>query len=193
MFRDAKGDGAVVAGFEVADSGHRGIFLVTGSSGDRGGRPSIQDPLKAGESLGFAGLFARDRGSFDQRKGFFEQRPDFFHVIGAFVDVLGEQPVEEVLEFVRKSRTKGWGWGVDVMVAHLFGIAALEGGLAGQHLVQDDAEGVDIGAVIDVLALGLFGGEVAGSAEDVAALGEVDAFGFFGEGDLGDTKVEDLD
>ncbi len=38
---------------------------------------------------------------------------------------------------------------------------------AGEHLVEDDAEGVDVGAVVDgVGGGGLFGGHVLGSAGD---------------------------
>ena len=49
-------------------------------------------------------------------------------------------------------------------------VLALERPLAGQHLVQDDAERPDVGASIDGLALRLLGRHVGGRAEDHAEL-----------------------
>ena len=42
----------------------------------------------------------------------------------------------------------------------------VEGDLADQHLVEDDAERVDVGAGIDSLSHRLLGGDVVGRAED---------------------------
>jgi hypothetical protein len=42
--------------------------------------------------------------------------------------------------------------------------------LAGEHLVEHDPEGPDVGAFVDRLALGLFGRHVGGGADDHAHL-----------------------
>ena len=62
-----------------------------------------------------------------------------------------------------------------------------ERAVAGQELVEDDAEGVDVGGRGGAVAEDAFGGEVGGGAEQVAG----------GEGGVmsapGDAEVEDLD
>ena len=71
-------------------------------------------------------------------------------------------------------------------------VAGLERRPAGEQLVEDRAQRVDVGGRADVagLARGLFRGHVAGGAEDGAALGlprvVVDALGQAEIGDLGD-------
>ena len=50
-------------------------------------------------------------------------------------------------------------------------VSAMEGDVAGEHLVEDDAERVDVGALVDVLAHRLLGGDVVGGAEHPAGRG----------------------
>ena len=49
-------------------------------------------------------------------------------------------------------------------------ILAVEGSSSGQHLVDDDAEGPDVGALVDELATRLLGRHVCRGAEDQARL-----------------------
>ena len=69
---------------------------------------------------------------------------------------------------------------------HLRG--AVEGPRAGQALVGDDAEGVDVGGGGDLHALRLLGGEVLGGADDHAGAGQRG-----GVAGLGDAEVGQLD
>ena len=52
------------------------------------------------------------------------------------------------------------------------GIWAFERGLAGQHLVEHHAEGVDVAAAVAALALDLLGRNVFGRAHDLRKLRE---------------------
>ena len=58
--------------------------------------------------------------------------------------------------------------------------------MAGEHLVCHDAEGVDVGAVVDLLALALFGRHELGCSDDEAGAGGV----LVPSERLGDTEVE---
>jgi hypothetical protein len=58
--------------------------------------------------------------------------------------------------------------GVDVGHGELDLGARFERAVAGQELVEDDAEGVDVGGRGGALAEGAFGGEVGGGADQVA-------------------------
>src|SRR4029077_11712249 len=73
----------------------------------------------------------------------------------------------------------------------------VEGGLAGEERVEEHADGVEVGALIDGLAEGLLGGEVAGRAHRHAlfrGLGERAGSGVVVAGDhLRDAEVEYLD
>ena len=62
---------------------------------------------------------------------------------------------------------------------------ALEGRAAAEHLVEDDAEAVDVGAGVDRLALDLLGRHVLGGADHEAGLGEVGALGRLGDAEVG--------
>jgi hypothetical protein len=81
---------------------------------------------------------------------------------------------------------RGWG-GVDVGHGELHVGVAGEGAVAGEELVEDDAEGVDVGGRGGAVAEDSFGGQVGGGAEEVAG----------GDGGVagggGDAEVEDLD
>ncbi len=70
-------------------------------------------------------------------------------------------------------------------------VAGLERDAARQHPVEDDADGVEIGAAVEFHALTLLGRHVVGGSHDRARLGEL----FFGcpVSELGDTEVDDLD
>ncbi len=57
---------------------------------------------------------------------------------------------------------------VDVFHRHPDLAVGVERDLADQHLVEDDAERVDVGALVDAVAHRLLGGDVVGGAEDAA-------------------------
>lgn len=70
----------------------------------------------------------------------------------------------------------------------------VEGEFAGEEFVEDDAEGVDVGAGVDVVEgeVGLLGRHVVGRAHELALLGHQGLLvGAGGEG-LGDAEVDDL-
>ena len=67
-------------------------------------------------------------------------------------------------------------------------VLAGEGGLAHDHLVEDDAEGVDVASGIDGVALGLLGGEIRRGTHNRAGLSQVSG----GPGGPGDAEVRDL-
>ena len=67
-------------------------------------------------------------------------------------------------------------------------LSASKGTLPARHLVEDDAERVDVGAVVDERAGGLLGAHVMRRPEDAAGLGHLRA----GAADLRDAEVEDL-
>ena len=83
------------------------------------------------------------------------------------------------------------------------GVHQLHGGisgervLAGEHLVQDDAEGEDVGAMVGGLAADLLGGHVAGRAENDSRLGVGENGVPGGDGrngdELGQAEIQDLD
>ncbi len=64
-----------------------------------------------------------------------------------------------------------------------------ERGAPRHHLVQDDAEGIDVAAGVDTHTLGLLRGEVRGRAHDRPGLGEA----LLGVHGAGDPEVRDLD
>ena len=69
-------------------------------------------------------------------------------------------------------------------------VAAAVGRVAGQHLVHDDAEAVDVGALVDLLAEDLLGRHVFRRADDVARLRELRVAALRGGGDA---EVHDLE
>lgn len=80
-------------------------------------------------------------------------------------------------------------WALCVLLVDLVEVFGGEGERAGEHLVEDDAEGEDIGALVDVFAFGLFGGHIGEGAEDDPGGGE-----FFGVlGVFGEAEVEEFD
>jgi hypothetical protein len=58
--------------------------------------------------------------------------------------------------------------------------------LPAQQLVQDDAEGVDVGAAVDRRPLDLFGGQVLGGAERGVGARQVEPVGGLGDAEVGD-------
>ncbi len=92
---------------------------------------------------------------------------------------------------------QGRGIGDDLLPQHLHHVIGGEGHRAGEHLVEDDAHGVQVAAVIDGTADRLLGAHVARGAEDHAGPGEL------GRGllallvtlslDLGDAEVDELE
>jgi hypothetical protein len=55
---------------------------------------------------------------------------------------------------------------------------------AAQHLVEDDAQAVEVGAAVDRLGLDLLGREVLGGAEERALLGQVGRLGRLGDAEV---------
>ncbi|PRQ04694.1 hypothetical protein ENSA5_05430 [Enhygromyxa salina] len=70
-------------------------------------------------------------------------------------------------------------------------IVAVEGRLTSEHLVGEDADGVEIAALVDLAARGLLGAHVARGAKDHARAGQ-DLGGAIGVEQLGDAEVDDL-
>ena len=64
----------------------------------------------------------------------------------------------------------------------------LERRLAGEHLVEQDAERVDVRAGVDVLAHRLLGRDVVGGAEHPARLGEPVGLERAGDAEVGDLR-----
>ena len=56
-------------------------------------------------------------------------------------------------------------------------VRSVEWNLPGDHLVQDDAEGIDVRPRVDPVSLDLFGRHVLGAAHEQAGLGKVFALG----------------
>ena len=63
---------------------------------------------------------------------------------------------------------------------------ASEGRTPGQHLVEDEAERVDVGATVDGVAVHLLGSEVAGGPDHGARASEIVAAGCLGDSEVGD-------
>ena len=72
--------------------------------------------------------------------------------------------------------------------------AGVEGQGAGEQLVQQHAQAVDVAARVDVAGgrLGLLGAHVLGRADELAVLGEERLLSQAGAGRLGDAEVDDL-
>jgi hypothetical protein len=86
------------------------------------------------------------------------------HRLVAVLGLLGQGPVEDGLQGGRNAGVELDGRAgrlVDDGVQDLDGIAAAERSLAGQHLVEDDAQAEDVGSMVDARALGLLGRAVA--------------------------------
>ena len=105
--------------------------------------------------------------------------------------VLVEHPRNEVVEIVRhvgRQPADAVELGVAVLVEQIEKRVPLERRPAREHLVEDDAERVDVAALGRRLAGRLLGGDVLRTADDAAGLRELRA----GE-DLGDAEVGQLE
>lgn len=82
----------------------------------------------------------------------------------------------------------------ELRVADAGEACAVEGGPAREELVEDDAEGVDVGAGVDVAAVHacLLGGHVLGRAEELRGAGDGGLVGELRADGLGDPEVDDL-
>jgi elongation factor G len=81
----------------------------------------------------------------------------------------GDQPLRQRADVVLRRR-EGL---VDDAVGDHREVVAAEGLLAGQHLVEDDAQGEDVGPVVDVAPLDLLRRHVVGGAQELPVVGEV--------------------
>ena len=80
---------------------------------------------------------------------------------------------------------------LEVGVDEFGDVFAVEGGVAGDGFVEDAAEGVEVGAVVDGEALELFGGHVVDGAHEGVEV--VDGLGLGGIEIFGEAEVEDFD
>ncbi len=101
------------------------------------------------------------------------------HLVGALVPlvrILGERAHHDHIELVRDVGPQRRGRlrrGGEVLHRDLDRRLAVERRLAGQQLVEDDAERVEVGARVDLASLGLLGREVLRRADDRARLGHL--------------------
>ncbi len=109
----------------------------------------------------------------------------------AFVEVAGHCFGDDLIE----SRADGGldlaggsGCGAEDRFAHVGERLAAIGAHAGDHLVEADAEGVDVGAPVEVAAKELFGRDVVEAADDGADAGDA-----LEAGDASEAEVEDFD
>ena len=65
-----------------------------------------------------------------------------------------------------------YGGVLHMLACHRHSGFCLEGRLAGETLVEDTAEGINVGTVVDFVAHGVFGADVLGGAEHGGGLGE---------------------
>ncbi len=119
-------------------------------------------------------------------------------------DVLGQGPFEDADAAVRcsgREGREGLRVAVDDSVGQRVLVRAVERKRPGQHLVEDDAEGPDVGAGVDVLAAELFGRHVGDGADGPALAGQAGLsrdlgqpeVGHPGDAFLGDEDVGRLD
>ncbi len=129
-------------------------------------------------------------------EGGFEGEAEGLDVGEALVGVALEGAEAEPVEVGRDGGVDGGGGGGVLHGALHEGdedVVSLEGELTGEELEEHEAEGVDVGARVEGVALGLLGGHVLGGADGGAQLGAfaLDDGGVLSEG-LGDAEVEDL-
>ena len=94
--------------------------------------------------------------------------------------VLGQHPQDEGFERFRALRVvpgRGDRLGFEMLTHHGGGVVSHEGGSAADHLVEDDAEAVQVGARGHFSCGDLFGGHVGDGADDVACPGEAGVVG----------------
>ena len=105
------------------------------------------------------------------------------------IGIAGEAARQDVLEgarHLRPSRTDRLGSTREARHRGRHVGVASEGRLPGQHLVEDEAEGVDVGATVDGVAVHLLGSEVAGGPDHGAGASQIVATGRLGDSEVGD-------
>ena len=83
----------------------------------------------------------------------------------------GRGPPAVAARWRGRRRVGGMGWFRRRSFMAASGEGPVEGELAGEHFVEDDAHGVDVGAAVAALALHLLGGDVVGRAEGGGEVG----------------------
>jgi len=121
------------------------------------------------------------------------------HGLGALLGVFGQATHDEVFDSLRegwevRGEDKGGDGVVNVFEDNLNGGAAVEGRVAGEALIHDNAEGIQVAARVGLAALALLRGHIGGGADEHAGLRNVMAEvegTVVGEG-FDEAKVEDF-
>ena len=150
---------------------------------------------------------ARKAARFGFIAQFFERQLHVGHVLAAACDVFPQAAADEALELGRHgfgNGADGFGLFFDNRGQSGHARFAAEGAAAGDHFIEDGAEGEDVAARIDGLAFGLLGRHVRDAAEQYAFFGAklrgndglrggFGPGGHGGGGEFGKTEVEDFD
>ncbi len=150
-------------------------------------------------AAGGAGALRRwgELGGLTIREGLIEIGDELRGGLRARVGALGERAHHDAREGLadggvgRGDHRRG-GHGLDVAGHHHHGVLVDEGRVPDQHLVEQDAERVEIAAGVERSALRLLGGHVAGGAEDRAGLRLERVDRSLLALDLGDPEIQDL-
>ena len=110
-------------------------------------------------------------------------------VVGLFLHADGDD-VGDGLRARRRSLSNGCGRAEKMPTQNAFQRVTIKGHGTTEHLVQDDAQGVDVGAVVDRFTPSLLGGHVVRCAHDRAGHRQLGCAQAVGE--LGDAEVQQL-